>query len=87
MRITITGLGGTPWVASTSIPQLDPGVGTGIGAVVDDSASSADFSANIQFLADIPTDGAGNFIALNSVQNGGGQTRSSFTGAFYTRVP
>jgi hypothetical protein len=86
MRITITGLGATPWVLSTSIPQLDPGVGTGIGAVVNNVAL-ADFSFNTQFLADIPTDGMGNFIAINSVQNGGNQTRSSYTGGFYSRVP
>lgn len=87
LRITITGLGATPWVTSTSIPGLDPGPGTGIGAVVDNSASWLDFSANSQFLADIPTDGAGNFIALNTVQqSGGGLTRSSFTGAFYEAV-
>jgi hypothetical protein len=87
MRINVSGLGGSPWVLSTSVAELDPGPGTGIGAVVDDSASRADFSANVQFLADIPTDGAGNFIALNSVQNAGGQTRSSYTGAFYERAP
>jgi hypothetical protein len=85
LRITITGLGGTPWVLSTSIPELDPGVGTGIGAVVDNSASALDFTANVQFLADIPTDGIGNFIALNSVPAGGG-TNSSFAGGFYSRV-
>jgi len=87
LRITIAGLGGTPWVDSTTIPDLDPGVGTGIGAVVDNSASFLDFDATVEFLADIPTDGAGNFIALNTVSNGGGQTNSSFTGAFYSKVP
>jgi hypothetical protein len=87
LRITVTGLGGSPWALSTSIPTLDPGTGTGIGAVVDNSASQLDFSANTQFLADIPTDGAGNFIALNSVLVGGGLTRSSFTGAFYSAAP
>jgi hypothetical protein len=86
VTVTITGLGGTPWALSTSIAQLDPGVGTGIGAVISDAAGTP-FSANTQFLADIPTDGAGNFIAVNTIQNGGGKTVSSFTGAFYTRVP
>ena len=86
MRVTITGLGATPWSLSTSHPQLDPGAGTGIGAVISDAAG-VNFNANVQFLADIPTDGAGNFIALNTVQNGGGKTLSSFTSAFYTRVP
>jgi hypothetical protein len=87
MRITCTGLGATPWVTSTSISGLDPGPGTGIGAVVDDSASFLDFSATVEFLADIPTDGSGNFIALNDVSNAGGQTNSSYTGAFYSQVP
>jgi hypothetical protein len=86
VSVTITGLGANPWALSTNIPQLDPGVGTGIGAVVSDAAGTP-FSANTQFMADIPTDGAGNFIALNTVQNGGGKTVSSFTGAFYPRVP
>jgi hypothetical protein len=86
LRITITGLGGTPWALSTSIAGLDPGPGTGIGAVVDNSASFLDFDANVQFLADVPTDGPG-FIALNTVQAGGGLTNSSSTGAFYSAVP
>jgi hypothetical protein len=86
LRITVTGLGATPWVLSTSIPGLDPGPGTGIGAVVDNSVSWLDFSANVQFLADIPTDGIGNFIALNSVPAGGG-TLSSFAGGFYAASP
>jgi hypothetical protein len=87
VRVTVTGLGATPWVASTSISGLDPGPGTGIGAVVDNSASFLDFDANVQFLADIPTDGSGNFIALNTVQVSGSQANSSFTGGFYSKVP
>lgn len=83
--VTITGLGASPWTLSNTIPQLDPGVGTGIGAVVSDAAGTP-FSANVQVLADIPTDGSGNFIAVNTIQNGGGKTVSSFTGGFYTRV-
>jgi len=86
VRVTISGLSGTPWALSTGIPDLDPGPGTGIGAAVDDVSLTA-FSANVQFLADIPTDGAGNFIAINSVRNGGGKTLSSWTGAFYAATP
>ena len=85
LRLTITGLGATPWALSTSIPGLDPGPGSGIGAVVDNSAAS-NFSWNAQFLADIPTDGTGNFIALNTVPTSGG-TSSSFGGGFYSVVP
>jgi len=84
LRIDISLLGANPWLLSTSVTDLDPGPGTGIGAVVDNSAG-LDFTANTQFLADIPTDGAGNFIALNSVETLG-QTSSSFTGAFYSVV-
>jgi hypothetical protein len=89
MTITVTRLGGAPWVTSTSVPSLDPRPGTGIGAVVDNS-SKVNFSANVQFLADIPTDGSGNFInfiALNDVPVLAGQTNSSFTGGFYSATP
>lgn len=86
MRIDITGLGGAPWILSTSVTDLDPGPGTGIGAVVDNT-SGLDFDANVQFLADIPTDGGTGFIALNDVQTNGGQTVSSFSGGFYSVVP
>jgi len=82
LRINVSGLGATPWVLSTSISGLDPGPGAGTGAVVDNSASALDFAANVQFLADIPTDGSGNFIALNSVLTAG-STNSSFSGGFY----
>src|SRR5262249_8404856 len=85
LRITISGLLATPWVTSTSVPGLDPGVGTGIGAVVN-NAGADNFPANSQFLADIPTDGSGNFIPLNTVQ-AGGLARSSFTGGFYAAAP
>ena len=84
MIITISGLGSTPWVLSTSVPTLDPGIGTGIGAVVPNFPTAVDFTANVQFLADIPTDGSG-YIPLNTVRQGtGGNTMSSFTGAFYS---
>jgi hypothetical protein len=84
MVITITGLGSNPWVLSTSVPTLDPGIGTGIGAVVANHPTAVNFTANVQFLADIPTDGSG-YIPLNTIRQGtGGNTRSSFTGAFYS---
>jgi hypothetical protein len=84
MVVTITGLGGAPWSLATSITGLDPGPGAGIGAVVADFPTAVDFTANVQFLADIPTDGSG-YIPLNTVPQGtGGNTLSSFTGAFYS---
>jgi hypothetical protein len=85
MEVTATGLGPTPWVLATSVPGLDPGVGEGIGAVVDNSAG-LDFSANVQFLADV---GAG-FVPLNDVPqlpNPPGQTVSSFFGGFFFESP
>jgi hypothetical protein len=80
MVITISGLGATPWVTSGSVPMLDPGPGTGIGAVVVNFPTAVNFTVNVQFLADIPTDGSG-YILLNTVP--GGSILSSFTGAFY----
>jgi hypothetical protein len=85
MRVTITGLGATPWVTSGSVSGLDPGPGTGIGAVVN-NISQVDFTANVAFLADIPTDGSG-YIAINTVRNTGGFTLTSFTGGFYSAAP
>ena len=83
MRVTITA-GGLSWVTSTSISDLDPGPGTGIGAVIDDS-SVVNFTMNVIFEADIPTDGGTGFIPLNTVRVGAGLARSTFTGAFYGR--
>jgi hypothetical protein len=85
MIVTITA-GSVTWVTSGSLSGLDPGPGTGIGAaiVVANSSTAANFTVNVQFLADIPTDGSG-YIALNTIQQGtGGSTVSSFTGAFYS---
>ena len=85
LRIDISLLGGLPWVLSTSVPDLDPGAGTGIGAVVPNSAG-ADFTANLQFVADV----GGGFIALNDVQQpaaSSGLTQSTFSGGFYETVP
>jgi len=88
LRLDIAGLGGAPWAVSTSIPGLDPGPGTGIGAVVDNSASQLDFDINFKYVADLPTDGSGNFIPFGTVPTlGGGQIVSSFTGGFYTVAP
>lgn len=84
MRITISGLGSDPWELATSVTGLDPGPGAGIGAAVANFPTAVDFGGNVQFLADIPTDALG-FIPLNTVQQGtGGNTLSSFTGAFYS---
>jgi ClpP class serine protease len=82
---TITGSIGV-YAGKVAIGGVLERLGIGTGAVVYNSASFLDFDANVQFLADVPTDGPG-FIALNTVQAGGGLTNSSFTGAFYSAVP
>jgi hypothetical protein len=84
LRITLSGLGGAPWVLSTSIPDLDPGPGAGTGAVTINLAPGGPtYQANLAVLANV---GAG-FVALNSINNGGGQTTNSFTGGFYAPEP
>ncbi len=74
MVVSISGLGANPWVAAASL-----GLPAGVGAVADDSAG-ADFTANVQFLANV----GGGFVALNSIDNGGGMTNSSISGGFYS---
>lgn len=83
--ITVTGLGASPWVLATSPPGLDPGVGAGIGAVVD-TLDGTSFTANLFYRAKHPVTSA--WTAINSFeQAGGGLTTNSFTGDFYTLVP
>jgi hypothetical protein len=78
--ITVTGMGSNPWVLSTSVPGLDPGVGTGIGAVVP-NPSGLDFTATIEFKAYV----GGSYIPLNTVPQLPGPIRtvSSFAGGFF----
>ena len=79
---------GVEWVDSTTVSGLDPGAGTGIGAVVNvaPSGTAQDFTVKLEFKADIPTDDPTGFIALGSVPtNGGGLTVTSFNGAFYSQ--
>jgi hypothetical protein len=76
------------WVDSTTIPGLDPGAGTGIGAVVDvaPSGTAQDFTVRFEYKADIPTDDPTGFIPLSGVpQIGGGLTLTSFSGGFYSQ--
>jgi hypothetical protein len=84
LRITLSALGANPWVLSTSIADLDPGPGAGTGAVtINLSPGGPTYQANVAFLADV---GSG-FVALNSINNGGGLTTSSFSGGFYAPEP
>jgi hypothetical protein len=86
MTITVTA-GGVTWVASTSVPDLDPGPASGVNAVIDvaPSGTALDFTVKIEFTADIPTDASG-FIPLSTVpQTGGGLLVSSFSGGFYSQ--
>lgn len=87
LLITVTGLGSSPWVASGSVPGLDPGPGSGIGAVVD-TADGTDFSANLRFRAYHPVTSV--WTAINGFEQplgSPGLTTSSFSGGFYTVVP
>ena len=76
------------WVDSTTISGLDPGAGTGIGAVVNvaSSGTAQDFTVKFEYTADVPTDDPTGFIPLGSVPTtSGGLTQSSFSGAFYSQ--
>lgn len=87
LLITVTGLGAAPWILSSSVTGLDPGPGTGIGAVVD-TLDGTDFTANLRFRAKHPTTSA--WTAINVFEqppSPPGLTTSSFGGAFYTVVP
>jgi hypothetical protein len=78
MRINLSG-GITSWVAAGTVSGLDPTV----GAVSANNTGPVNFTANVIFEADIPTDGGTGFIPINTIRIGGGLSRSSFTGAFY----
>jgi hypothetical protein len=82
MVITITS-GPVTFVQANTLPSLDPGPGTGMGAAVN-NPTKANFNAKVEFFAD-PTK-TGTFIPINNVRQGGGggSTRSSVTLAFYT---
>jgi len=78
---------GLSFVLSTSIPDLDPGAGTGIDVVINvaPGGTATNMTTNWAFTADIPTDASG-FIPLSSVPTtGGGLTLSSFGGGFYSK--
>ena len=86
--ILVTPPSGVVWVDSTTVPGLDPGAATGVGAVVDvaPAGTAQDFTVQFHFTADIPTDDPTGFIPFSSVpQLGGGLTQSSFSGAFYSQ--
>jgi hypothetical protein len=91
IRLTITLVSppsGVLWVDSTTVPGLDPGPGTGIGAVVDvaPAGTAQQFTVKFQYSADVPTDDPTGFIPLASIPTtGGGQVQTSFGGAFYSQ--
>jgi hypothetical protein len=81
LTITITS-GAVTWANATSFAGLDPGPGAGMGGAINvaPSGTAINFTVNVKFEADV---GSG-FVPLNSVLQGtGGNTLSSFTGAFY----
>jgi hypothetical protein len=82
LTITIAGLGPNPWVSFAAVNGSDP---SGVGAVVDNSLG-ANFSATLAFFANV---GSG-WQPLNIIDqrpNPSGQTRSSFSGGFYSAAP
>jgi hypothetical protein len=84
----VTPPSGVTWVDSTTVAGLDPGAGTGIGAVVNvaPSGTAQDFTPQFEFKADVPTDDPTGFIPLGDVPTtGGGLTVSSFNGGFYSQ--
>lgn len=87
LRMTITGLGGTPWITDlASVGLDDTGTFGALGAVADNSAG-LDFDLTWDIMADT----GGGYIAINSVQQPPGppydQTRSSVATGFYSTVP
>jgi hypothetical protein len=79
---------GVVWVDSTTVPGLDPGAGTGIGAAVNLAPSGTAQNVTVQFNynADVPSDDPTGFIPFGSVPTtGGGLTVSSFSGGFYSQ--
>jgi hypothetical protein len=84
----ITPPSGVVWTDSTTISGLDPGAGTGIGAVVNvaPSGTAQNFTVQFEYKADIPTDDPTGFIPFSNVpQIGGGLTVESFDGGFYSQ--
>ena len=84
----VTPPSGVVWVDSTSITGLDPGAGTGIGAVVDAApgGTAQGFTVKFEYKADIPTDDPTGFVPLGTVpQTGGGLTQTSFSGGYYSQ--
>jgi len=85
LTLTITAPpSGIAWLDSTGISGLDPGPGTGVGAVVDvaPAGTATDFTVKFQYTADIPTDLSG-YIPFSDVP--GGLVVSSFSGGFYSQ--
>ena len=91
IRLTITLVtppSGVVWVDSTTITGLDPGAGTGIGAVVDvaPAGTAQNFVVKFEYTADVPTDGPTGFIPVGTIPTtGGSQVQTSFSGAFYSQ--
>jgi hypothetical protein len=91
IRLTITLVtppSGVVWVDSTTITGLDPGAGTGIGAVVDvaPAGTAQNFVVKFEYTADVPTDEPTGFVPVGTIPTtGGSQVQASFSGAFYSQ--
>jgi len=82
MRITLSG-GVTAWTDAATVSGLSASVGRVAANVTAGPAAPVNFTANVIFEADIPTDGGTGFIPINTIRVGGGLSVSTFTGAFY----
>lgn len=82
MRVNLSG-GVTSWTLASSVSGMPASVGRVAANVTAGPAAPVNFTANVIFEADIPTDGATGFIPLNTIRVGGGLSVSSFTHAFY----
>jgi hypothetical protein len=82
MRLTLTA-GIFTWTDVSSVPDLPASIGRVVTNVASGPAAPTNFTVNVIFEADIPTDGATGFIPINTIRVGGGLSVSSFTGAFY----
>lgn len=82
MRVNLSG-GITSWTNVSSVPDLPSSIGRVATIVSSGPAAPVNFTANVIFEADIPTDGGTGFIPINTIRVGGGLSVSTFTDVFY----
>jgi len=82
MRINLSG-GVTSWTLASSVTGMPVSVGRVAANVTAGPSAPVNFTANVIFEADLPTDAIGVWTPINNVRVGGGLSVSTFTGAFY----